>query len=81
MLLAMTLLPAACAGADYVVHELGKEDGEPGSHVVPYGFSSEAMGFIAVVAGGISGLPQEQLPSRLSILGQDPKEPLANLRN
>ena len=60
MLLAMTLLPAASAVADYVVHELGKEDGEPDRFFVPYAFSSEAMGLVAGVAGGISGLPQTQ---------------------
>jgi hypothetical protein len=60
MLLAMTLLPAASAVSDYVVHELGKEDGEPGRFFVPYGLSSEAMGFMAGVAGGISGLPRQQ---------------------
>jgi hypothetical protein len=60
VLLAMTLLPAASAVADYVVRELGKEDGEPSRFFVPYGFSSEAMGLVVGVAGGISGLPQEQ---------------------
>jgi hypothetical protein len=60
VVLAMTLLPAASGVADYVVRELGKEDGEPSRFFVPYGFSSEAMGFVAGVAGGISGLPQEQ---------------------
>ena len=60
VVLAMALLPAASGVADYVVHEMGKEDGDPSRFFVPYGFSSEAMGLVAGVAGGISGLPQEQ---------------------
>jgi hypothetical protein len=60
MLLAITLLPVASGVADYVIHELGKEDGEPSRFIVPYGFSSEEMGLVVGVAGGISGLPQEQ---------------------
>ena len=46
--------------ADFIVRELGRENGEPSPYVVPYGFSSEAMGFVLGIGGGISGLPQEQ---------------------
>jgi len=46
--------------ADIIVRELGVKDKEPEPFVLPYGFASEAMGFVAGVAGGISGLPQEQ---------------------
>ncbi len=46
--------------ADRVVRELGREDGEPKPYIFPYGFSSESMGLVVGVAGGISGLPQEQ---------------------
>ena len=46
--------------ADMIVHELGRKNGEPEPYVVPYGFTSEAMGFVLGVGGGISGLPQEQ---------------------
>jgi surface antigen Omp85-like protein len=46
--------------ADRVVRELGRINGEPEPYVLPYGFASEAMGFVVGVAGGISGLPQEQ---------------------
>jgi len=46
--------------ADIIVRELGKKEGEPEPFVLPYAFASEAMGFVAGVAGGISGLPQEQ---------------------
>lgn len=60
MLLAMTLLPAAFSVADYAVHDLGKADEGPGRFFVPYAISSQAMGLVAGVAGGVSGLPQEQ---------------------
>jgi hypothetical protein len=60
LLLVMTLFPAANCVADFVVRELGKENNEPRRYFVPYGFSSEAMGLVAGVAGGISGLPQAQ---------------------
>jgi len=60
LLLAMTFFPAAPCVADFVVRELGKENDEPSRFFVPYGFSSEAMGLVAGVAGGISGLPQAQ---------------------
>ncbi len=56
----MIAIPGTDCFADLVVRELGKEDGEPEPFFVPYGFSSEAMGLVAGVAGGISGLPQEQ---------------------
>ena len=46
--------------SDLIVRELGREDGEPAPYVVPYGFVSEAMGFVVGAAGGISGLPQPQ---------------------
>jgi len=46
--------------ADRVVRELGVVNGEPEPYVFPYGFASEAMGLVAGVASGISGLPQEQ---------------------
>jgi len=48
------------AFADRVVRELGKVKGEPEPYIVPYGFASEAMGFVVGAAGGVSGLPQEQ---------------------
>ncbi len=48
------------AVADIIVRELGLKDNEPEPYVLPYGFASEAMGFVVGVAGGISGLPQEQ---------------------
>jgi len=46
--------------ADRVVRELGRVNGEPEPYVFPYAFASESMGFVVGVAGGISGLPQEQ---------------------
>ena len=46
--------------ADKLVRELGREEGAPKPYIFPYGFSSESMGFVVGVAGGISGLPQEQ---------------------
>jgi len=46
--------------ADRVVRELGRINGEPEPYVFPYAFASESMGFVFGVAGGISGLPQEQ---------------------
>jgi hypothetical protein len=60
LLLAITLFPATPCVADFVVRELGQEEGKPERFFVPYGFSSEAMGLVAGVAGGISGLPQQQ---------------------
>ncbi len=38
--------------ADRVVRELGQVNGEPEPYVVPYGFVSEAMGFV----GGVQGV-------------------------
>ena len=59
-----TVLLLVCVSAnvfaDKVIRELGRVDGEPEPYVFPYGFASDAMGFVAGVAGGISGLPQEQ---------------------
>ena len=46
--------------ADKLVRELGREEGEPNPYIFPYGFSSESMGLVVGVAGGISGLPQQQ---------------------
>jgi len=48
------------AFADKIVRELGKENGEPEPYVFPYTFVSQAMGTVVGVAGGVSGLPQEQ---------------------
>lgn len=60
-LLATLLLLSTCSGfADFIVRELGRENGEPEPYAFPYGFASEAMGTVIGVAGGISGLPQEQ---------------------
>jgi len=57
-----SLLIGICANvfADKLVRELGREEGEPKPYIFPYGFTSESMGFVVGVAGGISGLPQEQ---------------------
>jgi hypothetical protein len=46
--------------ADLIVRELGQDNGNPEPYAVPYGFASEAMGFVAGIAGGIGGLPQPQ---------------------
>ncbi len=54
------MLPLRPALADLTVRELGRDNGEPEPYAVPYGFVSEAMGFVIGVAGGVSGLPQEQ---------------------
>lgn len=59
-LLLVGLVLVNTAYADRVVRELGILDGEPEPYVFPYGFASEAMGFVAGVAGGVSGLPQKQ---------------------
>jgi len=56
----LLLLPNATCFADFVVRELGQENGEPRRFVVPYGFASEAMGTVVGLAGGISALPQPQ---------------------
>jgi hypothetical protein len=60
LLAAILSFVATSCFADLVVRELGRENGEPEPYAFPYGFASEAMGFVAGVAGGISGLPQEQ---------------------
>ena len=54
------LLSCTPAFGDFVVRELGQENGEPERFFVPYGFSSEAMGTVVGLAGGISALPQPQ---------------------
>ncbi len=48
-----------CLG-DKIVRGLGRENGEPEPYAFPYGFVSEAMGLVVGVAGGFSGLLQEQ---------------------
>lgn len=60
LLAIILLLPAGSCVADLIVRELGRENGEPYPYVFPYGFASEAMGFVVGAVGGISGLPQEQ---------------------
>jgi len=57
-----SLLIGVCANvfAERLVREPGREEGAPKPYIFPYGFTSEAMGFVVGVAGGISGLPQEQ---------------------
>jgi len=60
LLLLILICMSANVFADRLVRELGREDGKPKPYVFPYGFSSESMGLVAGVAGGISGLPQEQ---------------------
>jgi len=60
LLVTILLLPVSPCFADLIVRELGRENGEPEPYVFPYGFASEAMGFVVGAAGGISGLPQEQ---------------------
>ena len=60
LLAIILLLPAGSCVADLIVRELGRENGEPKPYVFPYGFASEAMGFVVGAVGGISGLPHEQ---------------------
>jgi hypothetical protein len=60
LLVALMLAPASTCFADLIVRELGQENGKPKRFFVPYGFSSQSMGTVAGVAGGISALPQPQ---------------------
>ena len=60
LLTSLLLLSVNASLADLIVRELGRENGEPKPYAVPYGFASEAMGFVLGIGGGISGLPQEQ---------------------
>ena len=60
LLVTIQLLSTSPCFADLIVRELGRENGEPEPYAFPYGFASEAMGNVVGVAGGISGLPQEQ---------------------
>jgi hypothetical protein len=68
---ATLLLAAGSCFADLVVRELGRENGEPDPFIFPYGFSSESMGNVIGVAGGISGLPQEQNSFIATVLTSD----------
>jgi len=56
----LLLFVSNIVSADIVVRKLGIKDNEPEPYILPYGFASEAMGFVVGVAGGISGFPQEQ---------------------
>ncbi len=70
-LVAILSFVATSSFADLIVRELGSENGEPAAYAVPYGFASEAMGFVLGIGGGISGLPQEQNSLLATVLVSD----------